>query len=135
MCFPKQNMQEITSFFVDYVINDNLGMIANAHLVWADKSPVGARCKECIQLAALHSTAVDFCKSGVPAEFPRVSKAFEVWVRGGGAKDSSTVLRVCTFLRWFYRGKVRLPPPLSRHLKPGPPPASVTANKLLDLHP
>lgn len=55
------------------MVNDNLGMIANAHIAWADQSTEGARSSECIQLAELHSTAVDFCKSGVPAEFPRVS--------------------------------------------------------------
>lgn len=57
---------------MNYIINDNLGLIANAHLVWADKSEKGAECDECLQLAALHSTAVDFCKSGVPAKFPKV---------------------------------------------------------------
>ncbi|CAN0335609.1 unnamed protein product, partial [Ascophyllum nodosum] len=64
-------VKEITSFFVKYVVNDNLGMIANAHLAWADKLEDGAKSPECIKLAELHSTAVDFCKSGVPAEFPR----------------------------------------------------------------
>ncbi|CAN0067020.1 unnamed protein product, partial [Laminaria digitata] len=62
--------QEITDFFVNYLVNDNLGLIANAHLVHADKSPFGARSSECLKLAALHSTAVDFGKSGVPAVAP-----------------------------------------------------------------
>lgn len=56
--------------------NDNLGMIANAHLVRADLSADGARCWECLQLAALHSKAVDFPKSGVPAEVPKVGERF-----------------------------------------------------------
>ena len=54
------------------MINDNLGMIANAHLVYADLSLAGAKCSECLQLAELHSMAVDFAKSGVPAVMPRV---------------------------------------------------------------
>ncbi|CAN0496746.1 unnamed protein product [Ectocarpus sp. 8 AP-2014] len=62
--------QEIADFFLKYIQNDNLGRIANAHLVWADLSPLGARCDKCLQLAALHSKAVDFPKSGVPAVFP-----------------------------------------------------------------
>lgn len=66
--------QEITDFFLNYLRNDNLGVIANAHLVWADLSEGGARCEECLQLAALHSKAVDFPKSGVPAEIPKASK-------------------------------------------------------------
>lgn len=57
-------------------------MIANAHLAWADKSPIGARCEECFKLAELHSTAVDFCKSGVPAEFQKVTREEG---RGAGA--------------------------------------------------
>lgn len=70
---PKNTPQEITKFFVDYIQNDNLGKIANAHLVWADRSnDLGARCQQCLQLAALHSKAVDFPKSGVPAKFPEV---------------------------------------------------------------
>lgn len=62
-------------FFLNYIRNDNLGVIANAHLVFADLSEDGARCKECLQLAALHSKAVDFPKTGVPAEVPKVCKA------------------------------------------------------------
>ncbi|CAM9965408.1 unnamed protein product, partial [Ectocarpus fasciculatus] len=64
------DMEEIADFFLKYIQNDNLGRIANAHLVWADRSPLGARCDQCLQLAALHSKAVDFPKSGVPAVFP-----------------------------------------------------------------
>lgn len=66
--------QEITDFFLNYIRNDNLGVIANAHLVWADSSEEGATCQECLQLAALFSKAVDFPKSGVPAVVPDVSK-------------------------------------------------------------
>ncbi|CAM9929773.1 unnamed protein product [Ectocarpus sp. 12 AP-2014] len=64
------DIKEIADFFLKYIQNDNLGRIANAHLVWADLSPLGARCDECLQLAASHSKAVDFPKSGVPAVFP-----------------------------------------------------------------
>ena len=58
---------ELVRFFVNYIRNDNLGMIANAHLVFADVSCKKAASNECIQLAKLHSTAVDFVKSGIPA--------------------------------------------------------------------
>jgi RNA-dependent RNA polymerase len=64
-------MDDIHDFFVSYIRNDRLGQIANAHGVWADKLKDGIRSPECLMLAALHSTAVDFAKSGVPAEFPR----------------------------------------------------------------
>lgn len=32
--------------------------------------PTGANCKQCLDLSRLHSTAVDFIKTGVPATFP-----------------------------------------------------------------
>lgn len=60
-------MTLITHFFVDYIVNANLGMVANAHLAHADASPDGARDPRCLELARLHSLAVDYPKTGVPA--------------------------------------------------------------------
>ena len=71
-------IRDVQDFFVNYIKNDNLGQIANAHMIHADISPIGALCAECLELAALHSTAVDFLKTGVPAQFPprlRTSKS------------------------------------------------------------
>ena len=62
---------ELVRFFVNYMKNDNLGVIANAHLVFADLSFEKAGSKECLELAKLHSTAVDFVKTGIPAEMDR----------------------------------------------------------------
>ncbi|RKP06601.1 RNA-dependent RNA polymerase, partial [Thamnocephalis sphaerospora] len=67
---PRVTMDRIKEFFVDYIMSDNLGMISNAHLAWADGSPNGARHPNCIQLARLHSCAVDFPKTGAPATMP-----------------------------------------------------------------
>ena len=51
-------MQEIQKFFVDYMINDNLGAISIAHLVHSDHEPEKALSKKCLELAlgrpALH---------------------------------------------------------------------------------
>ena len=71
------NLQEIQKFFVDYMINDTLGAISTAHLVHADREPDNARSKKCLELANLHSMAVDFAKTGAPAEMPRVWKPKE----------------------------------------------------------
>ena len=62
-------MDDIKQFFVDYIRNDNLGLIATAHKVHADLSAKGVLSDKCIQLAKLHSLAVDFPKTGVPAKF------------------------------------------------------------------
>ncbi|KAL6845771.1 hypothetical protein ACP4OV_024346 [Aristida adscensionis] len=63
-------LQEIQKHFVNYMINDTLGAISTAHLIHADRDPLKARSPECLQLAALHSMAVDFAKTGAPAEMP-----------------------------------------------------------------
>lgn len=59
------------------MINDNLGAISTAHLVLADREQDKARSRKCLQLAALHSMAVDFAKTGAPAEMPRYLKPKE----------------------------------------------------------
>ena len=60
-------MNDVYDFFIDYIRNDQLGVIANAHLVQADINDGGAKSKPCLELARLHSVAVDFPKTGVPA--------------------------------------------------------------------
>ena len=61
----------MTSFFVTHMKNDNLGRIATAHRYWADKEDDGVKDDRCLELAALHSMAVDYAKTGVPAEMPK----------------------------------------------------------------
>ncbi|XP_043696161.1 probable RNA-dependent RNA polymerase 1 [Telopea speciosissima] len=63
-------MEEVEEYFTDYIVNESLGIISNAHLVFADKEPNKAESDECIELAKLSSIAVDFPKTGVPAEIP-----------------------------------------------------------------
>ncbi|KAG0172617.1 hypothetical protein DFQ28_010182 [Apophysomyces sp. BC1034] len=64
------NISHIKKFFVNYINNDNLGQIANAHLAMSDLSAKGALDGNCRRLAQLHSVAVDFPKSGKPAILP-----------------------------------------------------------------
>ncbi|XP_074556672.1 LOW QUALITY PROTEIN: putative RNA-dependent RNA polymerase 1 [Curcuma longa] len=63
-------IEEVMVYFTNYIVNDSLGIIANAHTVFADKSKLKAECHECLKLAKLFSIAVDFPKTGVPAEIP-----------------------------------------------------------------
>ncbi|KAI9074511.1 hypothetical protein K1719_043510 [Acacia pycnantha] len=70
-------LKEIQQFFVDYMINDTLGAISTAHLVHADRDPEKAMSRKCLALAELHSMAVDFAKTGNPAEMPRALKPRE----------------------------------------------------------
>ncbi|KAL8725364.1 MAG: hypothetical protein Q9181_006444 [Wetmoreana brouardii] len=62
---------DLTSFFVTYMKNDNLSKIAVAHLALADFMEDGVKSTKCLKLAELHSTAVDYTKSGVPARMTR----------------------------------------------------------------
>lgn len=64
-------------FFVDYMLNANLGMICNAHVVHADRSLRKARDPKCLLLAMEASKAVDFPKTGVPGVMPRELRATE----------------------------------------------------------
>ncbi|CAL5430521.1 unnamed protein product [Camellia sinensis] len=63
-------IEEVEEYFTNYIVNDSLGIIANAHTVFADREPLKAMSDPCIKLAQLFSIAVDFPKTGVPAEIP-----------------------------------------------------------------
>ena len=86
------SIDDITSFFVTYMMNDSLGSIATAHCALADSSPDGVKNPKCmpplhskrtplnsqkksysdispgLELAKLHSKAVDYAKSGQNAQ-------------------------------------------------------------------
>ncbi|KAJ5819868.1 hypothetical protein N7474_005459 [Penicillium riverlandense] len=64
-------VDEVTSFFVTYMKHDYLPMIAHAHMAWADQLDDGVCEEKCLQLAQLHSDAVDYNKSGRPAHMTR----------------------------------------------------------------
>ncbi|XP_043704234.1 probable RNA-dependent RNA polymerase 1 [Telopea speciosissima] len=63
-------IEQVEEYFTNYIVNESLGIIANAHTVLADKEPEKAESKNCMELARLFSIAVDFPKTGVPAEIP-----------------------------------------------------------------
>ncbi|KAL1203607.1 RNA-dependent RNA polymerase 1 [Cardamine amara subsp. amara] len=64
-------IEEIEEYFVNYIVNDSLGIIANAHTAFADKEPLKAFSNQCLELARKFSVAVDFPKTGVAAEIPQ----------------------------------------------------------------
>ncbi|CAN1153015.1 RNA-dependent RNA polymerase 1 [Linum perenne] len=63
-------MEEVEEYFTNYIVNDSLGIIANAHIAFADKEPLKAMSSPCLELAEKFSIAVDFPKTGVPAVIP-----------------------------------------------------------------
>lgn len=64
-------VRDMASFFVNHIKNDKLGQIAVAHKCWADSEPDGVQNEKCLELAELHSQAVDYPKTGMPAKFPK----------------------------------------------------------------
>lgn len=64
-------VNDVTTFFVNYIKNDSLPKIAHAHLAWSDFLMDGVESAKCIRLAQLHSNAVDYNKTGEPAYLPR----------------------------------------------------------------
>lgn len=58
--------KDMTDFFIDFMRNDKLGLIATLHQILADQKPDGVFDAQCVLLAELHSTAVDFSKTGIP---------------------------------------------------------------------
>eukprot|EP00392_Amoebophrya_sp_AT5.2_P009515 g9543.t1 len=60
--------EKLKEYFKRACTNPGLGQIANAHKVFADMD--GADCEQAVKLAKCHSDAVDFPKTGVPAEIP-----------------------------------------------------------------
>ncbi|KKY34978.1 putative rna-dependent rna polymerase 1 [Diaporthe ampelina] len=64
-------IEDVTRFFSQYMKNDSLGRIATAHFAQADQLSGGVKNPKCIELAKLHSKAVDYIKSGRPAIMQR----------------------------------------------------------------
>ncbi|KAI9830423.1 MAG: hypothetical protein M1838_005811 [Thelocarpon superellum] len=65
---------DIIDFFLTFMQQDQLGRIAILHQAIADHKDEGTSHPDCLTLAELHSTAVDFSKSGRPADITRIPK-------------------------------------------------------------
>ncbi|PQE18699.1 hypothetical protein CJF30_00009697 [Rutstroemia sp. NJR-2017a BBW] len=65
---------DMADFFLTFMKTDQLGMISNRHKVYADQSPDGTLSIECRKLAELASMAVDYSKTGIPANVIEMPK-------------------------------------------------------------
>ena len=61
-------MEDIFEFMIKYMQNDMLGVICHNHMAIADSSMLHAKDPRCKELARQQSIAVDYPKTGVPAE-------------------------------------------------------------------
>ncbi|XP_075735245.1 uncharacterized protein LOC119185871 isoform X3 [Rhipicephalus microplus] len=57
-------VQDMIDFFCQYIKGDKIGLIANAHLVWADLLDAGINSRRCRDLARKCSVNLDFAKCG-----------------------------------------------------------------------
>ncbi|KAJ8129303.1 hypothetical protein O1611_g4329 [Lasiodiplodia mahajangana] len=64
---------DMTDFFVDFMATDQLGLIAIRHIILADLHDAGTVHDECKLLAEMHSTAVDYSKTGIPVDISRMA--------------------------------------------------------------
>ncbi|TGJ78434.1 hypothetical protein E0Z10_g10334 [Xylaria hypoxylon] len=70
-------LSDLISFFVTYMKNDSLSTIAHAHLAQSDRLEGGPKNPVCVELAHLHSNAVDYPKSGQPAHLKAILRPKE----------------------------------------------------------
>ncbi|KAK5997775.1 putative RNA-dependent RNA polymerase 1-like protein [Cladobotryum mycophilum] len=59
---------DIADFFINFMATDVLGLIAIRHQILADINEEGTLDPQCTELAELHSTAVDYSKTGIPVD-------------------------------------------------------------------
>lgn len=65
---------DMTDFLVLFMATDQLGRIATLHQMLADQKDMGTVDPDCFTLAEMHSTAVDFSKTGIPVDLSKMSK-------------------------------------------------------------
>ncbi|KAF5187435.1 RNA-dependent RNA polymerase [Thalictrum thalictroides] len=82
------------------MVNEKLGAICNAHVVHADQSEHGALDKNCIRLAELAATTVDFLKTGKIVTMPQDLKP-KVYPDFMG-KDDFLSYKSDKILGWLY---------------------------------
>ncbi|XP_028966489.1 RNA-dependent RNA polymerase 2 [Galendromus occidentalis] len=63
---PFKHNSDETNFFCNYIGNDIIGIISNAHLAWADQAGIAS--EKCLALVGKASKALDFAKTGDAAD-------------------------------------------------------------------
>ncbi|KAJ6781681.1 hypothetical protein PWT90_07761 [Aphanocladium album] len=70
--------EDIANFFIDFMKSDILGLIAIMHQIVADVQVEGTNDDDCIKLAEMHSTTVDYSKTGIAVnwwDMPRAPRS------------------------------------------------------------
>lgn len=64
-------VDDMAEFFLKYLMLNNIGVVANTHLMYSDFLPDGLDDPDCESLAYLYNVSLDFPKTGVIMEMPR----------------------------------------------------------------
>ncbi|XP_027197271.2 uncharacterized protein LOC113791671 [Dermatophagoides pteronyssinus] len=75
------SIDDIVEFYCDFLLENNVGQIANCHLMFSDFHPKGLHSKECEVLAKKYSISLDFQKNGVNATLNMKFKPNKNWIR------------------------------------------------------
>lgn len=65
---------DMSDFFVTFMETDQLGMLCNVHMQLADQREEGTLDRDCVGIAAMASTAVDFSKTGIAVDMAQLPK-------------------------------------------------------------
>ncbi|XP_049275098.1 uncharacterized protein LOC119404959 isoform X2 [Rhipicephalus sanguineus] len=100
--------EEMISFTCNYIKNDNIGLMSNAHLAWADQLPDGIFSKRCLSLAKKIATSLDFAKTGIPARMEKSERVYRYpeFMEKTGSKDTYRSSRVLGQLYRLNRGLI-----------------------------
>ncbi|KAH9517211.1 hypothetical protein DERF_007895 [Dermatophagoides farinae] len=75
------NLDDIVTFYCDYLLENNIGQVANCHLMYSDFHPKGLRSNECDELARKYSISLDFQKNGINSQLQRKYQPDSRWIR------------------------------------------------------
>ncbi|KAL1474155.1 hypothetical protein MTO96_038195 [Rhipicephalus appendiculatus] len=60
-------IDDMIQFICNYIKNDSIGILSNAHLAWADQEKEGIHSQKCLAIAEKISVCLDFAKNGKTA--------------------------------------------------------------------
>jgi hypothetical protein len=66
--------RDMSDFFVNFMETDQLGVLCNVHMQLADMRPMGTLDPDCVKIAGMASTAVDFSKTGIAVVMKQLPK-------------------------------------------------------------
>ena len=66
--------RDMSDFFVTFMETDQLGMLSSRHLQMADQKVLGTLDPDCLKIAGMASTAVDFSKTGIAVDIQQLPR-------------------------------------------------------------